>query len=242
MLFQKTGWVCSPVFLNGFPKSGLHAFELMAQRVVKPHVPFGERGPWITILQDRNFSLKRVPKMKLRHMRMAQVPMTRYVKGHNPYDEDLERLQYMAGHALVVIMRDLRDVAVSQAHHMRHLAERWRAFEPWLSCEWAHAVRFEDLIQRPKTVAAELFRYIVARTAQSIETDLKIDKQGMAQTVEDMADGPSHTSLSPTFREGKVGGWCDYFELEHRKASLETGLTDCLVCQGYEEDDDWAVG
>jgi hypothetical protein len=123
-MLVETGWVTCPVFLNGFPKAGLHLCELMVQKMAKPHTPYGERGPWVTTLAQRNFSLEPVPNMALRHMRFGQIPMTHYVKGHNPHSDELERLQYLCGHVLIIIIRDLRDVAVSQAYHMRDPDER----------------------------------------------------------------------------------------------------------------------
>lgn len=268
MLYQEAEFVCAPVYLNALPKSGLHALELMAQKVVKPSTAWGNQGTWITTLQDRSFSLEESDKLRRNLGGIARIPLTHYGKGHAPYTIKLERLHEVAGHAVILIIRDLRDVAVSQSFHMHSrnvhrypfpgkehwqmqtgpdileavirgqgwmpsLADRWDAFTPWLECECVHVVRFERLVTDPVNVAEEVFRFVMGRTADTLQVNFKLDGEKMQQLIKEMAEAVYRTDRSPTFRKGVPGEWRERFEDRHYEAVEETGLMEYNIELGY---------
>ena len=103
-------------YLNGFPKAGLHLLTMLVMGVCRPYVDtfrdmwagtFGGNA-WTNGEGDLRFVLYRI----------GQVPPGHYLQAHAGYFPDLEKMLRWTGVAHVFIIRDLRDVAVSQAHHI----------------------------------------------------------------------------------------------------------------------------
>jgi len=108
-------WIC-----NGFPKSGTHLLMMM----VHPIASFQEgtdagifKQPWVGTFADNSWTNRWTP---IEHtcFKAGRISNGRMVKGHMGYCSELERFLYLLGVIHVFIYRDLRDVAVSQAHHI----------------------------------------------------------------------------------------------------------------------------
>ncbi len=103
-------------YLSGFPKAGLHLLTMLAMGVCRPYVDtfrnmwagtFHGNG-WTNQWADQRFILYRI----------GQLPPGHYLQAHAGHFQELELMLRWAGVAHVFIVRDLRDVAVSQAHHI----------------------------------------------------------------------------------------------------------------------------
>lgn len=103
-------------YLNGFPKAGLHLLSMLVMGVCRPYLDAFKdhwagtfhHNAWTNIETDLRFILYRI----------AQVPPGHYIQAHAGHFADLEQMLRWSGVAHVFIIRDLRDVAVSQAHHI----------------------------------------------------------------------------------------------------------------------------
>jgi hypothetical protein len=113
-------WIC-----NGFPKSGTHLLVQM----VHPVAPFQtgtEAGlfdkPWAGTFNGNSWTEDWTP---LEHTcyKLGRVGNGRMVKAHLGHTPELAEWMRLAGLVHIFIYRDLRDVAVSQAHHIIHAGE-----------------------------------------------------------------------------------------------------------------------
>lgn len=105
---------------NGFPKSGTHLLAMML-RPLAPYEGPTEAGhfdkPWAGTFRDNSWTLRRKP-IEDTAFRIARISNGHMVKAHLGHTEELARFIYLAGAIHVFVYRDLRDVAVSQAHHI----------------------------------------------------------------------------------------------------------------------------
>ena len=99
------------MYLCGFPKSGLHAADRMAMGLFEEMIPGNN---WY------GTNAWGVDKHKLEDaaIKLGGVKRGHYIKGHMGHLKSLEALLVGLGIGLVFIYRDLRDVVVSQAHHI----------------------------------------------------------------------------------------------------------------------------
>jgi hypothetical protein len=103
-------------YLNGFPKAGLHLLAMLVMGICRPYMDTFkdhwagtfDHNAWTNMEADLRFVLYRI----------GQVPPGHYIQAHAGYFPDLARMLSWSGVAHVFIVRDLRDVAVSQAHHI----------------------------------------------------------------------------------------------------------------------------
>ena len=129
-------------YLNGFPKSGLHLLDAL----VKP-LTLNPEADWAGTYTSNSWTLERGPVERITNA-LCYLPDNCRIKGHACFDEDIDLYLYLSGVVHIFIHRDLRDVAVSQAHHIlseddetfRHPGkeEYWRLgdFENVLSAVW----------------------------------------------------------------------------------------------------------
>ena len=106
--------------LNGFPKAGLHLLALLVAPIADP--PDGtlwEHGDWWGVLYNI-WTLKWRDERALRGQfwKLARLQPGEYLRGHIAHREDVAAHIDNCGIAHVFIRRDLRDVAVSLAHHV----------------------------------------------------------------------------------------------------------------------------
>ena len=107
-----------PKFLiSGMTKSGLHLLEQMVQAVADPLPTTLVASVWWSTIQLDAFAEQWADPETAMHQ-VAYLQPGQYVKGHVAYRPDVAEFMRLAGVAHVFITRDLRDVAVSQAHHI----------------------------------------------------------------------------------------------------------------------------
>lgn len=106
--------------LNGFPKAGLHLLALMLEPAAsQPGETIWERAAWWGVLHNIwTLQWRTERKMRGQFWRLARLQPGQYLKGHIPWRQDVADFIDNAGIAHVFIRRDLRDVAVSLAHHV----------------------------------------------------------------------------------------------------------------------------
>lgn len=102
------------IFMNGFPKSGLHLAILMARGIAKD--PSFE-PPWCGSFTHNAWSTQ------WRSLEQIMTGLNRisdgtFLKGHMGYMPIVEQYLYWHGVSAVFIYRDLRDVLVSQSYHV----------------------------------------------------------------------------------------------------------------------------
>lgn len=102
------------LYLNGFPKSGLHLLWTWA-------IPFvakqAAETPWAGSFQGHSWTTKWT-NSKVFFALLDKLAPGMYLKGHAGYRDDIERKLYEMDAVHIFVYRDPRDVAVSQAHHV----------------------------------------------------------------------------------------------------------------------------
>ena len=104
--------------VNGCPKHGLHLLAMMAEGAVNPTPDsiYTDRN-WVGTFGDFSFGL-RWQNMERWFFIMSRLQQGHYYRGHVGYRQDISDFLRLGRVAHVFIYRDLRDVAVSQAHHV----------------------------------------------------------------------------------------------------------------------------
>lgn len=258
------------LYLNGFPKAGLHLLMLLARAMLEPMSCSPLRdGTWAGALSLNGFGGDLLPLERALY-KMSELCPGFYLKGHCGYSGEIERFMYYSGFAHVFIYRDLRDVAVSQVHHalsmkdtshhpakdmfremgfddalaavieglgpMPGIVERWEMYAPWLDVDWVHCVKFEDILADREGEARKMLTYTIERLMAVLRhfgVRLRTDQGCFDEAVADMVRLSQQTVLSPTFREGKVGGWQKVFADRHRELFSAHGGDMWLERLGY---------
>jgi len=252
------------LYLNGFPKSGLHLAELMVRSVFSPvdkKYNWYATNAWVT--ESRHLDI--APKL-------AVTEQGQYFKGHAGYNEYLKDLLIGLEIGVVFVYRDLRDVAVSQTYHILSdkeqllhpakeiypknfddaltavieglgeyagIIERWNTFAPWLDKYWVYCVKFEDMIKKPEKVASGFYDYFyqMALLHANIET-LTIDKRAKNKSCAHIVASMKERK-SLTFRKGKTGQWKYEFKPKHVELFKKHDTQNVLMKLGYEKHKDW---
>jgi hypothetical protein len=105
------------MMLNGFPKAGLHLLELMARPLINPSDVGRNGSQWIGTFKWHSWT-NEWQNMRRYLWRASCLERGTYLMGHSAYHQDIEKLFYYANIGHIFIYRDLRDVAVSQTHHI----------------------------------------------------------------------------------------------------------------------------
>ena len=104
-------------YLNGFPKAGLHLLEQMAG-VMLGRGEVGTSGSqWLGTYKFHSWTMQWQDVGRILWRLSCQERGT-YLMGHSGYHEDIRRMLDYGNILHILIYRDLRDVAVSQAHHI----------------------------------------------------------------------------------------------------------------------------
>jgi len=102
------------IMINGFPKAGTHLIE----QYIKPIAPpMRAEKPWVGTFAGNSWTEVWIEDFRL-FRQMGWLNDGAYCKGHVGYRKDIEMFIWGIGAALIFIYRDLRDVAVSQTHHI----------------------------------------------------------------------------------------------------------------------------
>lgn len=103
--------------LNGFPKAGLHMLEQMVKILLNPSAVGTNGTPWLGTYRWHSFSMQ-WQNMRRYLWRLSCLERGAYLMGHSGYHKKTRRLMQYANIGHIFLYRDLRDIAVSQAHHI----------------------------------------------------------------------------------------------------------------------------
>jgi Sulfotransferase domain len=198
--------------------------------------------------------------------RLSKVPDGGFVNAHCIYTPELADIFRQQGMRTVCILRDPRDVAVSQMHYIKqlenHFAHEGYMALPSDSERLLLAIRGGELGGRRLQSLAERYRQFlrwehdggaaVAKFEDLVGTKGGGSEEAQRLAVERLARhlgvevdeatmGAVEEGLfgvGRTFRKGQIGGWRKEFSAEHEVAVKEV-LGSLLVELGYEAGPDW---
>jgi hypothetical protein len=198
--------------------------------------------------------------------RLSRVADGCFVTAHCDYSPELTSLFAGERMRVVCILRDPRDVAVSQMHHIKQRKEHF-AHEAFLKLPSDHerllySIRGGELGGRRLQSLDERYRQFLGwqddESAMMVKFEDLVGSRGggsaetQRRTVERVA---RHVGLQPdelmlrtveenifgvssTFRKGQIGGWREEFSEEQARAAREIAAP-LLVELGYEADSEW---
>ena len=256
------------IYLNGFPKSGLHLAVLMARTITTdPSIT----PPWTGSFARNAWSTQWLPLEPI----MAELRLIKddtWLKGHMGWMPTAEQYLYWHGVSVAFIYRDLRDVLVSQSYHvideddqkffhpdkdiyraMGH-EERLMAclcgvgpyaglFDRWeLYAPWLQVPWVFPLryedMMERREETARAFLRYVWDRTAWGYAEPTVPEMLEGQYVEAMVKNMERKEYSTTFRKGGSGGWREEFT-PRVKDEFKARGGDWLVRLGYEEDDSW---
>ena len=272
------------VVANSIPKSGtnllvrlltLLGFEQTSEMGIRSRLVAGPFSPARKLLRARSkekvtigvVSPQRIDRRWLER-RLSRVPDGYFVSAHCVYSPELASLFAGERMRVVCILRDPRDVAVSQMHHIKQRKEHF-AHEAFLKLpsdheRLLHSIRGGELGGRRLQSLDERYRQFLGwqddDNAMVIKFEDLVGPRGGGSaeaqrcTVERVArhlgvSANEETVPSPsieeglyglgrTFRKGQIGGWRSEFSEEHARAARAVAGP-LLVELGYEADPDW---
>lgn len=250
-----------PILVNSIPKGGTHLLHTVAASLpgVRDYHSFVASVP----------SLVHRPRSAARiRARLNRIAPGEVVRGHLWYSADVSEQLTRLNVVHLLIVRDPRDVVVSEAHYLADMA-------PWHSLHRAFAERgtleervrlaIEGLEPRQSRwwyppVGQRLAPYVRWMGEPGVRTVRYEDMigDGRVDAVLDVVvayaavsgasvdvDAVSERAVSAiqerrphTFRQGEAGGWRSVFTGEHRDLFKRHGGR-LLVDLGYEADDGW---
>jgi hypothetical protein len=194
--------------------------------------------------------------------RLARVPEGGFVTAHCIYTPELARLFHEGGMRVVCILRDPRDVAVSQMHYLKQLKNHF-AHEEYMALPSDRerlmvsirggelggqglqplAERYGRFLGWERAGGAVMVRFedLVGPEGGGSEEAQRLAVGRVAMhlgvPVEERTIGLVGESLfgaGRTFRKGQIGGWREEFTAEHEQA-LEEAAGPLLAELGYQE-------
>lgn len=256
------------IFLNGFPKSGLHLAVLMARSITSEAAL---HPAWVGCFTHNSWSTNWAPLDTV----MAGLRCLRddtWLKGHMGYQPPVEQYLYWHGAAMGFIYRDLRDVLVSQSYHVIaedddkffHLGKdiyrgmdhesRLMAclcgvdiyaglFDRWaLYAPWLQVPWIFPLryedMMERREETARAFLHYVWDRTTWGLEQPEQPEEIERQMVALIVKNMGRTEFSGTFRKGGSGGWREEFT-PRVKDEFKKRAGDWLIRLGYENDNDW---
>src|ERR671911_1378880 len=270
------------IVANSIPKSGtnllarlitLLGFEQTSEMGIRSRLVAGPFSPARKLLRARSaekvtigvVSPQRIDRRWLER-RLSRVADGYFVTAHCVYSTELASLFAGEQMRVVCILRDPRDVAVSQMHHIKQRKEHF-AHEAYLKLSSDRerllvSIRGGELGGRKLQSLDGRYRQFLRREGDGGAAAVKFEDlvgakgggsaETQRRTVERVAQ---HIGLEPdermmrtveenifgvsnTFRKGQIGGWREEFSEEHARSAREiTGPL--LVELGYEADPEW---
>jgi hypothetical protein len=198
--------------------------------------------------------------------RLSQVPDGCFLNAHCIYTPELAELFREEGMKTVCILRDPRDVAVSQMHYLKQLKNHF-AHEAFMTLPSDHerllvSIRGGELGGRKLQSLEERYRQFLGWEQDEGAVVVKFEdlvgsKGGGSAEVQRRAVErvAAHVGISVnegtmrlveenlfgvgrTFRKGQIGGWQEEFSPEHERA-LKERAGSLLVELGYEAGPNW---
>jgi hypothetical protein len=270
------------IVANSIPKSGtnlmarlltLLGFEQTSEMGIRSRLVAGPFSPARKLLRARSkekvtigvTSPQRIDRRWLGR-RLSRVPDGCFVTAHCVYSPELASLFAEERMRVVCILRDPRDVAVSQMHHIKQ-RKRHPIHEAFVALPSDNerllvSIRGGLLGMREMLSLDERYRRFLGwqddDNAMLVKFEDLVGPRGggsaetQRRTVERVA---RHVGLEPdermmrtveenifgvsnTFRKGQIGGWREEFSEEHARAAREIAGA-LLVELGYEADTEW---
>jgi hypothetical protein len=198
--------------------------------------------------------------------RLSKVPDGGFVSAHCIYTPQLADLFRQQGLSTVCILRDPRDVAVSQMHYIKQLENHF-AHEGYMALpsdkeRLLLAIRGGELGGRRLQSLDERYRQFlrwerdggaaVAKFEDLVGTkgggSAEAQRLAVGRVAEHLGVGVDEATMRAveeglfgagrTFRKGQIGGWREEFSAEHARA-VEEVLGPLLVELGYEAGPYW---
>ena len=199
--------------------------------------------------------------------RLSRVPEGCFVNAHCIYTPELAELFREEGMKTVCILRDPRDVAVSQMHYLKQLKNHF-AHEAFMALPSDHerllvsirggklgGRKLQSLSQRYRqflgwerdegAVVVVKFEDLVGPAGGGSAEDQRRAVERVAAHVGISADEQTMRlveedlfGVGRTFRKGQIGGWRQEFSPEHERAAKEE-MSSLLVELGYEASPNW---
>jgi len=257
------------LYVNGFPKSGLHLAERMVYRMFKPVTDFNNwwgTNAWETEAHGMDGDYRWASKL-------ASIRPGQYMKGHSGYKEKLHSALADLNVSMVFIYRDLRDVVVSQAHHIAKAgpsgsgADLWHPEPELYEGDFEHVMKlviegvgpYQGIFDRWDTFAPWMeqdwvfpitFRELVRKPQRAasrfFDYAVGMAAQGDVELPKEIktqvCDDLVHaltTRVSTTFRKGKTGTWKEDFTPEITELFKARDTNHVMVKLGFEKDDNW---
>jgi hypothetical protein len=249
------------LFANSFPKSGTH----LLTQVLKGFTRIGpavDSGLPAAVTFEGDTGRQRSADEIVHDLERLLPGDIGY--GHVHALPEAVTLLCRDGVAAYFILRDPRDVVVSHVHyltdmkadHIHHryyqdelqnfdqrlqasiegvadmfpnVRERFEPYMDWLDHPEVLMLRYEDFILDRRKTTGRVFDHAVARGFNAA-----CDRDAAIQILVESID----PARSPTFRSGKIGGWRDSFNEQHKRLFKEV-TSDLLIRLGYERDNDW---
>jgi hypothetical protein len=177
------------LYLNGFPKAGLHLLELMMSELIGASRNGRDSTEWLGTFKWHSWT-NEWQDMRRYLWRLSCLDRGNYLKGHSGHRQEIEYLMWYANIGHIFIYRDLRDVAVSQAHHIlsddptlrhehRDLFQMLGGFDPVLSAVIGGLGPYPGLLERWELYAPWLDVEWVMRVRFE---ELRADPEGCARS------------------------------------------------------------
>ena len=102
------------IYMNGFPKSGLHLAVLMGRCLA--HKPACDYA-WASSFSQNAWGTQWLPDSRI-YPNLARLQDNTWLKGHCGYKAEVEQYLFHHGVSKIFVYRDLRDVLISQSYHV----------------------------------------------------------------------------------------------------------------------------
>jgi len=257
------------LYVNGFPKSGLHLAECMVKQMFKPvrkKNNWWGTNAWTTERYGMDGDYLWASKL-------ASINPGQYMKGHSGYTSKLHGALADLNVSMVLIYRDLRDVVVSQAHHITNSgktgsdADLWHPEPELYKGDFEHVMKliiegvgkYDSIFERWDTFAPWLehdgifpitFREMLRKPERAANRffDYAVGvamgqdvyiDKDIKKQIVDDLVGMLKSRSSITYRQGKTGTWKDAFTPEITELFKAHDKKNVLVNLGFEKDDRW---
>ena len=111
------------------------------------------------------------------------------------------------------------------------IRERFMPYLPWLERKEVLTLHYEDFLQNRNLILRRVLEH-------ALERGFKLSKPMLTDQAVEILSSSIDPKRSPTFRQGKAGGWKEAFTPSIKQLFKEiTG--DLLIQLGYEKDDQW---
>ena len=219
------------LYVNGFPKSGLHLAELLVAGLYKP----AYQGTWFG---TNAWAVRKINMDRLAIL--ATIGKGEYMKGHSGYSKEFEEMLLGLQVGMVFIYRDLRDVAVSQAYHIQSddnylhhparelypndlkgtmraviegcgdddgIFERWNNFRIWMDKPWVLSIKYEELLHKPHKVAKQFLEYVISLELLHTDKDQAKISADLFNALTNKLAKRTRNKNTVTYRKGKSKQW-----------------------------------